>query len=97
MQGTQAGYATAAQAKNTPRTPNLNERLNRVSEYIQANCDRIEAVLSRVNGTPQAEGRAPRDKLAQISPTIALATVVEHLESAQARLSDLASGLERIA
>lgn len=91
-------YAQAGQAMqpSAPREPTINERLNRVLDRMQAACDRIEAVLARVSGTPQAERGDPA-KLAQINPTLPLGTVVEHLESVQARLMELANGVERIA
>ena len=93
MNYAQAGQATQPSA---PREQTINERLNRVSDRMQAACERIEGVLARVNGTPQAEKGDP-SKLAQINPTLPLGTVVEHFESIQARLIELANGVERIA
>ena len=90
-----SGQNTMAAAP-TPREPSLNERLNSISNRMQSQCDRIESVLGRVNGTPTAE-RNVNDKVAQIAPTLPLATVVEHLESVLARLQELAAGVERIA
>lgn len=92
------GYAGSNNAVATaPREPNLNERLNRLSENLQVSCERIEAVLSRVNGTPRGGNVDAAAKLSQISPTLPLATVVEHLEAVRNRLNDLASNAERIA
>ena len=88
-----AGQATQPAA---PREPTINERLNRVSDRMQVACERIESVLARVNGTPQAEKGDP-SKMAQINPTLPLGTVVEHLEAVQSRLMELAAGVERIA
>lgn len=85
--------ATAASAP-VPTEITLNERLNRAAERICEQSDRIEHVLSRVNGTPRSEGK--RD-VAQIRPTVALAEVVNILEAAQERLAQLANGVERIA
>ena len=79
-----------------PREANLNERLNKVSERLQFYCERVESVLSRVNGTPQA-ARGAESKLAQLTPTMPLANVVDHLEAVQNRLADLVTGIERIA
>ncbi len=91
-------YADQA-AKNAVPTPaTLNQRLNKVLDGIQFQCERLESVLGRVNGTPQREGRSPRDaSVAQINPTHALANVVEMLEQAQSRLSDLTANVEQIA
>lgn len=86
-------YETSAPA--APREPTINERLNRTAEALHEYCDRIEAVLSRVNGTPQSEKRA--SDVAQIRPTVALSQAVETLEGVQKRLCDLAIGVERIA
>lgn len=95
----QAYQGEAAMGSNKPREPNLNERLNRLSERLQNQCERIESVLSRVNGTPTATARAPGSlgDVAKINPSLPLATVVEHLEAVQSRLTELACGVERIA
>ena len=45
--------AYAASEAKIAREATLNERLNRVGEQFNSQCDRIEGVLSRVNGTPQ--------------------------------------------
>lgn len=73
----------------------LNDRLNKASESLQYQCDRIESVLSRVNGTPSA-GR-PGAVATPINPTLAMATALEHLEAATRRLADLATNVEQIA
>jgi len=88
----------AEQAAKAPRQPNLNERLNGVSERLQAQCERIEQVLDRVNGTPskQAQGGIVGNAVTAL-PTLPMATVIEHLESVQSRLTELASTIERIA
>lgn len=90
-------YDQAAKTASVPRVATLNERLNKVADAIQFQCDRLESVLSRVNGTPQREGRGPKDSVAQISPTHALANVVEMLEQVQGRLNDLTNSVEQIA
>ena len=76
----------------------LNERLNRLSEKMQQQCQRIEDALGRVNGN--ASNRAAGTLLGAptpINPTLPLTTVVEHLESVQARLTELVHGIKRIA
>lgn len=89
-------YDQAAKT-TTPRTPTLNERLNKVSDSLQFQCERLEGVLARVNGTPQAE-RTSRDKVVSpISPTHALANVVELLETSARRLDELNTNAEQIA
>lgn len=89
-----SGYAQNAKAE-TPVPATLNERLNRVAEGLMIQCERIESVLSRVNGTPTNE-KAGRD-VAQIRPLHALASLVDNLEGIQQRLGELSNGIERIA
>lgn len=93
----QEQYAAAGEAK-TAREATFTERLNRLGDQLVAQCDRIEAVLSRVNGTPRAEvanrlGEAPTP----IRPTVSLSQMVENLEMLAKRLSELRAGVERIA
>lgn len=91
------GYAGSALAQ-TEREPSLNARLNRISERLQEQCERIEAVLARVNGTPQKIESAGRgSNPVPPTPTLPMASVIEHLESVQSRLIELAAGVERIA
>lgn len=90
-----AGYAGPQAAMASDRAITLNERLNKTCETLQYQCERLESVLSRVNGTPQKiekaiQGTAP-------SPTLPMSAIVEHLEAVQARLAELCSGVERIA
>lgn len=88
-------YAQNAKAE-TPVAATFNDRLNKVVDGLQFNSDRLEAVLSRVNGTPSAKEGRPGD-VAQIRPLHPLAGIVEMLENANSRLADLATGVERIA
>lgn len=92
-QGYAAGSATQSE---TPRERTINERLNRVAESLQHQCQRIESVLSRVNGTPPTAIKSP-DKVAQIQPTHAMTNVTEMLEAINSRLAELSDGVERIA
>lgn len=89
------GYATAEQAKQ-PRESTFNDRLNMVASSLHYQCERIEGVLSRVNGTPQTKNEKSAD-VAQIRPTHSLAQIVELLEAVNQRLADLSTGVERIA
>ena len=89
-------YADQTAKSVAPKEATLNHRLNNVSERLQEQCERIEGVLGRVNGTPTAQPMRGKDA-ATISPTLPLSTIVEHLESVQARLTELAHGVERIA
>lgn len=83
---------TAAQQE---RDPTFNDRLNKASDSLQFQCERIEAVLARVNGTPQKVD--PKSAVTPIKPQMSLGNVVESLEAINQRLADLATGIERIA
>jgi uncharacterized protein Yka (UPF0111/DUF47 family) len=73
----------------------LNNRLNRALDRFESECDRIERVLSRVNGTPTKEPMG-RD-VAQINPTRPMLGVVEAIENQADRLGNLANNLESVA
>lgn len=83
-------------AQESPRDLTMNERLGKAAEAMQYQCERIEAVLSRVNGTPQKID-GPGKAAVPIRPTMPLSQNVEHLEALYKRLSDLATGVEQIA
>lgn len=89
-------YAGSIDSVATKREPTINERLNRISERMQGSCERVENVLARVHGNPPKPSGSGA-VAAQITPTLPLATIVEHLEAVQARMADLASSVERIA
>ena len=82
-------------AKTEAPEATFNDRLNRVAEGMQAQCERIGSVLSRINGTPEKPPKGT--EVAQIRPVHALSQCVKHLEEIHARLTDLANGVERIA
>lgn len=87
-------------AGNAPKDLTINERLNRSAEGLMNQCDRIESVLSRINGTPPTPSTSAQDRLGNvetIQPTASLVMVVERLEAAKERLTNLALGVERIA
>jgi hypothetical protein len=92
-----SSYAGINMSSDKPvREATLNDRLNKVADALFAQCDRLESVLSRVNGTPQkgdAVGGAP----VPIRPVHALAQIVESLEGVSQRLNELTGGVERIA
>ena len=69
--------------------------MNRVLDRIEGECDRIDRVLGRVNGTPQKDISV--GSVAQISPMRAMTNVVEQIEGQADRLSSLASNLETVA
>lgn len=80
---------------DTATASTLNERLNRTLNSINHQCERIEAVLGRVNGTPQRlqdakAGSAP-------TPSMSMQNAVESLEAATERLASLAGTVENIA
>lgn len=85
-----------ADKDETPaRAMTLNERLNKTVETLAYQCERIEAVLSRVNGTPQKlesaqAGKAPR-------PVQSMQNAMENLEATTQRLIDLTGNVEQIA
>ncbi len=88
-------YAGNAKAAATDKAVTLNDRLNKTLGTVSYQCERIEAVLSRVNGTPQKietgrAGNAP-------TPVLSMQGVIENLESVTQRLVELTSGVERIA
>ena len=85
----------AEAAKNKAEGPTLNSRLNRVLDRIESDCDRIEHILGRVNGTPQKDRST--GSVAQISPTRAMTNAVEQIEGQAERLATLAASLEIIA
>lgn len=87
-------YENAKATMAVPTEPTINERLNRAAESLYDQCERIERVLSRVNGTPQRE---TGPEVAKIRPTRSMLEIVESLDGTQSRLRDLASGIERIA
>lgn len=74
----------------TDRT--LAQRLESSLITLSGQADRIEAMLSRVNGTPQdAAARHPESGM-----TAPLTEMVSHAEMLSERMIALASGLERI-
>lgn len=83
-------------AAPTPKEATLNDRLNKAADSLAFQCDRIESVLARVNGTPPTPGNKDAG-VAQIRPTHALVQVVEHLETLNQRLAGLAANAENIA
>jgi hypothetical protein len=89
-------YAQNARTE-TPPVATINDRLNKVAETLQYQCERISQVLSRVNGTPSDKTGYGPGEVAQIRPVQPLAQIVEQLEGASARIADLATGVERIA
>ena len=92
------GYATISETKApAAREATFNDRLNRVGEQLIQQCDRIEAVLSRVNGTPRPETMGRGEAPTPIRPTSSLSQMVENLEMLAKRLSELRAGVERIA
>lgn len=92
-----ASYSGSQTATQSDRALTLNERLNKASEGLQYQCERIEAVLNRVNGNPQPPAGGKAVEVARITPTLPMATITDHLEAIQARLADLATHAERIA
>ena len=81
-------------ATEVPAT--LNDRLNKASEGLQNQCERIENVLCRVLGNPTPKAAVGGD-VARIQPQLPLATVVDHMEGILNRLAEIANNAERIA
>ncbi len=85
----------ADNAAKADRTITLNDRLNKALETLGYQCERLESVLSRVNGTPQKlenakTGVAPR-------PMLSMQNAVETLEATAERLAQLTGNVEQIA
>lgn len=85
----------ADQAAKSATVATINDRLNKAVDTVSYQCDRLESVLSRVNGTPQKiesakTGNPPR-------PTMSMQNAIENLEALTQRLADLAGGVESIA
>lgn len=87
----------AQNALATPKPITVSERLSRTAELAYKQCTRIERVLSRINGTPQAEQAGMGDSIAKIAVTPPLVNSVEQLEGQIERLGRLTDGLENIA
>lgn len=85
---------TAVGGQVEKRESTLNERLNRVADLIDFQCDRLESVLARVNGTPQKVENATTSTATPMRP---MNGAIETLEVLGQRLADLVSGVERIA
>jgi hypothetical protein len=88
-------YASDKASPTAERALTLNERLNKTLDTLGYQCERIEAVLSRVNGTPQKiesgnAGKAPR-------PVQSMQNAIESLEVTTNRLIELTGGVEHIA
>ena len=74
----------------------LNDRLNKTLDALVYQCERIEAVLSRVNGTPQKiETAKSGNNTAR--PVLSMTNAMEGLESTTQRLIELTNNVERIA
>ena len=71
----------------------LTERLNDVYNALENAQYRVEAALSRANGTPGMPGATS----AAPTPQFGLVAVVEKLEESQRKATELAAAIERIA
>ena len=93
------GVGTAGAGAALGKVPveaTLNDRLNKLVEGLQYQCERLESVVARVNGNPQPQ--APRTgDVAQIKPGLPMNAAMEHAEALHQRLADLATSIERIA
>lgn len=81
--------------QTAPKVATFNERLNKTMEAISYQCERLESVLSRVNGT-STSGQG-RGDVAKISPMLPLGDVVANLEQVKERLANLTTAIEQIA
>lgn len=77
----------------TPRVPNLNERLNRALDSIESEADRIQRCLNRIEGTPEAGAQGT----ATVAPTRNMVSVVEELEKQAERLHGIAERVDQVA
>lgn len=83
----------AATAQPKPAT--LNQRLTNTAESFTNACQRIESMLARVNGTPQAGEKA--HDIPKIAPVPPMVNALEQVENQVERLHRLADGLENVA
>lgn len=81
----------------TEAVATLNDRLNKASEGLQQQCERIEHVLGRVHGNPTPKAAIGGGDVSRITPSLPLATIVEHMEGTLNRLAEIANSAERIA
>lgn len=77
------------------RETTLNERLTEALSRFTNQCERIEAVLGRVNGTPQRIEGAKGSPVP--TPPPSLQNNVDTLDGLVERLGSLTNGVERIA
>lgn len=88
-------YPKTAEACAQDRAITINKRLNKTLGTLAYQCERIEAVLSRVNGTPQKIEAVTCGQTPQ--PTLSMQATIDGLDNAVTRLVELAGGVERIA
>lgn len=74
----------------------LAARLESAAGTIQAQCNRVEDVLAKINGTPRNPPMGS-DRAEKIATTAPLAMSVDAVEALAKRLCDLASNLEQVA
>lgn len=89
-------YPAADSRPSAPKPITLNQRLANSAEQLLRQCQRVESVLSRINGTPPAPGTGS-DNIAKISSTPPLLSSVDSIEQQAERLARLADGLENVA
>lgn len=84
-----------AAATAQPKPATLNDRLTRSAESFTKACQRVENMLSRVNGTPQPGEKAV--DVPKIAPMPPLVSALEQVENQVERLHRLADSLENVA
>lgn len=95
-QGIRSGNIVGMGGGTATTARTLADRLESAMSTVSYQCDRIESVLSKVNGTPRPQQPAGSDKSA-IKVTAPLAQTVDFAEELAKRLCDLSSNLEQIA
>ena len=76
------------------KQPTLNDRLNKALNIVCDQCDRLEGVLSRVQGSPPKPANAGA---VPIRGALSMNMAIEHLEQACARLVEMSHQIEHIA
>lgn len=77
--------------------PTLAMRLERATQTVTAQCNRIEEVLGRINGTPPANRAVESLGKITAQTTAPVSYSVDALEQQASRLCELAGNLEQVA
>lgn len=85
----------AEKVQTAEKSLTINDRLSQSLGTLEYQCERIESVLGRVNGTPQRLGAATGKDAP--TPVSSMQNNAEKLEALVERVVSLAGAVERIA